>query len=67
MYERKCVTRDGVLAEKTIVKLAGTVQEEAIMEIHLCMGKDRGQSMELPDWELGPRVGKHELLNTSRK
>lgn len=66
MCTRKHVTH-GVLAEKMIVKSVGAVQEVAITEIHLYVGKDYGQSMELRDRELGPFMGKRELLDTSRK
>jgi hypothetical protein len=44
----------GILAGSSIVKIAGSDPEKAVMETHLCVGKARGLSTELPDRELGP-------------
>ena len=46
-----------VLAGSSIVKTAGGSLREAISEKHLRVGKDRGQSTELPNWDLGPYEG----------
>jgi hypothetical protein len=46
-----------ILAESSIVKMARTSPREAITETHLHVGKARGLSTELSNWDLGPCEG----------
>ena len=66
MYQRE-LGPHGDLARSSIVKTVGNDLGKAILEIHMCVEKDRGLPQESPDQELGSCEGLRQGLVESKR